>query len=164
VRLKLRCSDDNKFGFVEKYETYAFKTGAVKIRAIANAGGYFAEPYIYRKGEFVPASKIDEEMGIFRYIRAKKPMYSVIGTGNVILDIRVAYDLKTFSIISDKSYFNVYGVVKDSLSCENDEWYIDIRKLTSTNDDIEKWLNALGKKLALMGCDKKDFLKSRMKG
>lgn len=169
MKLELRCSSDGEFGFVETYKPYSFRYGAISIKAVANVGDYLSEPYVFRGGLFIPARTIDEEMGIFRYIKAKKPIYSVLGKGNVILDMRVAYDLNKLSYIKEKSYFNIYGVVKDSLICEKEDgihekWYVDIRKLTSSNSDIDEWLDKLGKKIALMGCDKKDFLKSRMKG
>lgn len=163
MKLKLRIDDNGQFGFVETYKCYKYDTGAVKMRVLANAGDYISEPYVFRKGVFIPAKKIDEEMGIFRYLKAKKPFYSVLGKGNLILDMRVSYNLKTLEFIKDKSYFNMFYVVKDSLCQKNDDWYVDIRRLSSSNDELISWLDNLGKKLALMGDDRKDFLKSRMR-
>lgn len=159
--LTLKCSDDNRFGFVETYKPYSFSTGAVKLRLVADAGWRLAEPYVMRGGRFIPAKEIDEEMGISRYIKAKKPFYSVLGTGNIVVDMRVVFDLKTLEYLPDESSFSIYGIVKNSLVLKDDEWGVEIRRISSVSDELVEWLNDVAAEIASMGYDKEAFLKSR---
>lgn len=154
-----------RFGFVETWKPYSYDTGAVTILAIANAGKYVAEPYIFRGGEFVEAETIENEMGINRYIKAKKPFYSLLGTGNLIVEMRICFDLKDRSYIPDKSKFVLYGVVKDSLSFDSVKgWTIKLKRITSVNDTVQEWLNSMGTQIASCGTYRDLFLKSRFGG
>jgi hypothetical protein len=162
MKLKLKCDDNGKFGFVETYKPYAYNTGSVSMMVIANAGSFIAEPYVYRGGSFIPAKTIEEEMGISKYITAKKPFYSVLGTGNIIVDMKVAYDLKTKEYIKEKSTFNLYGVVKDSLAFDGKKgWVVDIRRLTTSSPEIDAWLDDMARKVASTGKDREELLKIR---
>ena len=162
MKLNLKCDDNGKFGFVETYKPYAFNTGSVSMMVIANAGDFIAEPYVYRGGSFIPAKTIEEEMGISKYITAKKPFYSVLGTGNIIVDMKVAFDLKTKEYIKEKSTFNLYGVVKDSLTYSEDKgWAVDIRRLTSSSSEIDAWLDSMAKRVASTGRNREELLKIR---
>lgn len=162
MKLKLKCDINGNFGFVEKYKPYIYDNGTISISAIVNVGKYIAEPYVFRGGVFVPAKQIEEEMGIDKYIKAKKPFYSVLGTGNLIVDMKIAYDVKTKEYIKDKSTFKMYGIVKDSLSFKNDEWSCDIRTLTSSSTELENWLDKVSMEVAKTGSNREEFLKSRI--
>lgn len=166
MKLKLKCSEDGEaFGFVEIFKPYSYTTGAISIRAVAEAGGNFSEPFVYRGGEFISLKQIDEEMGIAKYIKAKKPFYSLLGTGNVILDMRAVFDIKTREYIPSKSSFNLYGVVKDSLfQDENDDWYVELRRYSSRTPELDGWLHRLAKKSTRFGYDREKFLMSRLIG
>lgn len=163
MRLNLKSSDDGKFGFVETYKPYSYSSGAVSMRVLANAGGYIPEPYVFRKGLFVPAKEIEEEMGIEKYLKAKKPFYSMLGTGNVIVDMRVAYEFKTCRYLEESSHFKLFGIVKDTLiQDENNEWSVELRQFTARNSEIDEWLKGLAIKIASMGSDREKFLLSRI--
>lgn len=154
-----------RFGFVETWKTYSYDTGAVTIMAVVNAGKYVAEPYIYRGGSFVSAEVIDSEMGVEKYVKAKKPFYSLLGTGNLIVEMRVCYDLKTKAYIPEKSNYILYGVVKDTLSyTEEKGWIVQLKRITSVNDQVQEWLNTMGARIAACGADRKMFLKTRFGG
>lgn len=159
--LNLRCSDDGKFGFVERYSPYVYVDGAIHIKALATAGGYFSKPFIMRGGEFISAQEIEKEMGIQKYIKAKKPFYSVLGEGNLIVDARIAYDLKTNSYIKSKSVFNMYGIVKDTLTLNDGIWSVELRRLSSSSKELEDWVTSVSEKIAVIGNDREQFLKSR---
>lgn len=162
--VKLKCDDKGNFGFTEKFKYYAFNNATLSIMAIANAGSYFSEPYILRGGNFEPAKVIEEEMGIEKYIKAKKPFYSVLGTGNIILDIKVAYDFRTGEYLKEKSTFKKYGVVKDSLKYDEKEgWSVQLKLLTSGNNMLSAWLDKIAEEISKMGNDREKFLKSRFK-
>ena len=162
MKIKLKCDEDGIFGFVEKHKPYFYDTGSIAIRALVNVGDYLSEPYVFRGGKFIPAKQIEDEMGIEKYIKAKKPFYSVLGTGNLLVDMKVAYDLKTKEYIKDKSIFKMFGIVKDSLTfSEKDGWSVEIRRLTSSRDKLDSWLDSVAEKIAKMGSDRGLLLKSR---
>jgi len=163
MKLKLRCSDDGEsFGFVETFKPYSYVNGAISIRAVAEAGGYFSEPFVYRGGEFVSARQIEEEMGISKYIKAKKPFYSLLGEGNVIVDMRVSYDLKSKRYLPDTSYFKLYGIVKDSLVQDGDDWFVELRRYSSSSPELDNWLQNVASRVARFGIDREKFLMSRL--
>ena len=158
-------SSCQKFGFVETWKPYSYDTGAVTIMAVVNAGEYVAEPYIFRGGNFEPAELIDSEIGIEKYIKAKKPFYSLLGTGNLIVEMRVCFSLKDNSYIPEKSSYILYGVVKDSLVySEKTGWTVKLKRLTSVNEKVQEWLNTMGIRIASYGADRGLFLKSRFGG
>lgn len=162
MRIDLRCDSEGKFGFVEKYKPYVYDgIGAVQLRATANAGGYISVPYVFRGGLFIPVKQIEEEMGIGKYIKAKKPFYSVMGTGNLIMDIRVAFNLESGEYLKDKSVFKLYGVVKDSLVYRKDVWSVELRRLTSSSSELDNWLESVARSVASTGLDREMFLKTR---
>lgn len=162
MRIKLKSDNKGGFGFVEVFKPYYYNEGAIKMKVIVDVGNYIPEPYIFRGGVFVPASQIELEMGISKYIKAKKPFYSVLGTGNLIIDMRVCYDLHTREYIKDKSSFKMFGVVKDSLSLDTKEgWSVELRQLNSSNTELEKWLDNLASEVAKYGDDREAFIKSR---
>ena len=162
--LELKCDEEGRFGFVEKYKPYAYDTGAVKIMAIATVGkeGYLSAPYVYRRGSFELAKDIDDEMGIAKYLKAKKPFYSVLGTGNVIIEMRVAFDMKKKEYIKNKSSYSIFVIDKDSLACSKEGiWTVNIRRMTSNVPELESWVDSVARKVAMYGSDREQFLKSR---
>ena len=93
MKITLKSDKDNKLGFVEKYSHYFYEDRRVSVLGMADVGGYFSEPFVLRGDEFIPAAQIDEEMGIAKYLKAKKPFYSVIGTGNIVVSAKIAMTL-----------------------------------------------------------------------
>ena len=91
----------------------------------------------------------------------KKPFYSVLGTGNVILDLRVAFDCETKEYVKANSYFKIYGMVKDSLAQVDDDWSIDIRQYSTISPEIVKWVDDISERIAKTGSNRELFLKSR---
>ena len=162
MNIALRCDKNGNFGFVEKFKTYYYNNGAISILALADVGNFLSKPFVYRGEEFLPAEQIDNEKGVDKYIKAKKPFYSVLGNGNILLDMKVAFDLKTKEYIKEKSSFKLYGVVKDSLSFDKEKgWSVKTKLLTSSSSQLDDWLEFVAKKVAETGDNREMFLKSR---
>lgn len=163
MKLILKSDRNNRLGFVEKYEHYFYKDRRVTVLCMADVGGYFSEPYVLRGDEFIPAAQIEEEMGIEKYIKAKKPFYSVIGTGNIIISAKVSMTLgEKKEYIPGKSTYGLYFLDKNSLkSIGNGEWSANLKRVATTNEQIEAWLQKLGWQFVLCGNDRELFLKSR---
>lgn len=163
MKIKLKCDKNNRLGFVEKYTQYFYEDRQISVLGMANVGNYFSEPYVFRGEEFIPAAQIEDEIGIEKYVRAKKPFYSVIGTGNIIVSAKISMSLDKPSIyIPEKSMFNLYYLDKDSIvQKSNTEWEAKLRRLSATNESLEKWFKSLGEKFVESGNDRELFLKSR---
>lgn len=162
MRLKLRCSKDGKFGFVEKFKSYNYRTGAVTLTSLVRVGDRLAEPYVLRAGMFVPAAEIDKEMGIEKYIKAKKPFYSVLGSGNAILEARVSFNREDGSLNESGTHYSLYIPVKGSLEEESDNTFtVNANRITNTVPEIDEWVQGLLNDIVKFQQDRKLFLQYR---
>lgn len=162
MRLKLRCSEDGKFGFVEKFKSYNYRTGAVTLTALVRVGDRLAEPYVLRAGMFVPAAEIDKEMGIEKYIKAKKPFYSVLGSGNAILEARVSFNREDGSLNEGGTHYSLYIPVKGSLEEESDNTFtVTANRITNIVPEIDEWVQGLLNDIVKFQQDRKLFLQYR---
>lgn len=163
MKIQLRSDKHNRLGFVEKYNHYFYEDRRVTVFGLADVGGYFSEPYVLRGDEFIPASQIEEEMGLEKYLKAKKPFYSVIGTGNIVVLAKISMTLGDNKVyIPEKSTYGLYFLDKNSLKCTGSgEWEANLKKVSATNEQIEAWLQNLGESFVKCGNDRGLFLRSR---
>lgn len=84
--------DPRAFGFVEKYEHTSYgKNRNLKIVTTLTKDGTLGLPYLYFSGEFVDlysASDALGEGGLQRYVKAKKPIHSIIDGNCDIVSLR----------------------------------------------------------------------------
>lgn len=79
MELKVRNSKDNEWGFVEGFKVWRWDNkGYVEAVVGVTVDGNFTKPYVRRGGDFIPLSEIEESIGIDKYIKAKKPFYSLL--------------------------------------------------------------------------------------
>lgn len=163
MKITLRSDKHNRLGFVEKYSHYFYEDRRVTVLCMADMGGYFSEPYVLRGDEFIPASQIDEEMGLEKYLKAKKPFYSVIGTGNIVILAKISMTLNgEKEYIPEKSVYGLYFLDKNSLKpLGNGRWEANLKKVSIVNEQIEAWMQNLGYQFVKCGNDRGLFLKSR---
>lgn len=106
--LKAKCSNSRKWGFVERYDVYRyFGKGYIRALVSVSLEGVLSPVYVFRGGEFIPLGVIDGEVGIDRYIRAKKPFYSLLSSGFVV-ELRAEVDFVSRVYYPDKSSYGVY--------------------------------------------------------
>lgn len=106
--LKAKCSKSRKWGFVEKFEVYNYRSrGYVKALTSVTVDGELSPAYVFKGDEFVPISEIDKEVGIDRYLKAKKPFYSKLNAGFVVI-LKAEVDFANRVYIPEKSSFEVY--------------------------------------------------------
>lgn len=163
--IDLKADDQGNFAFVEKYKPYRYTHGSIKLLMLVDAGVGMVEPVVFRGNSFIPISQIEKEMGIDKYIKAKKPFYSMLGNGNLIVNMNVAFDLSTGEFIKDKTYYQAYTIVKDSLRFNKgkDAWSVNTRMLRSSSPELDSWFEKLSEDIAKTGFDREKFLKSRIK-
>ena len=163
MKVTLKSDRNNRLGFVEKYHQYFYDHRKISVLCMADVGGYFSEPFVMRGEEFIPAAQIEEEMGLEKYIKAKKPFYSVIGTGNVIVSAKIAMTLgENPEYLPENSAYALYYIDKSSLVNKGSGvWEANLKRVPATSDKIEQWFHEIGKKFAECGNDREVFLKSR---
>ena len=109
LSLKVRESTDGTFGFVEEYKQYEhYDTGYVEVTGCVGKGGILAPPYIYRNQNFVAASELEKEMDIAKYIKARKPFYTLLLPSSLLMKARMFYKDNGMTIVPEKSLFEVY--------------------------------------------------------
>lgn len=112
MELKIKKSRDNKWGFVEAFKKWKYlnPVGYIEVVVGVDTKGQFTKPYVFRGEEFVSLKSINEEMGIEKYINAKKPFYSLL-EDCFVAKLRVYVNFDTGEYIEEKSTYDVYSVV-----------------------------------------------------
>lgn len=159
--VKAKCSKTKEWGFVEKYESYRYNgKGYVKALTSVTNEGKLAPVYVYRGEEFISLPVIDEEVGVDRYLKAKKPFYSKLKEGFlVVLKAEVDFVERTF--IPEKSTFEVYTLNGTPSNIEKGlpfKKVLDVPKEFA--DVVEEPLRVLGESFG----DREEFLRRRMNG
>ena len=163
VKLKKSKNDSNGYthwGFVEKYKVWKYGTkGYIEVvLGLDSNTQQLSEPYVFRGEEFIKASQIDEEMGISKYIKAKKPFYSLLER-NLVLKMHVAMDFNEKSIIEDKCYSLVYkptGFSKDGNR-------LNLVRYSSISDEVKAVIESLFIKVLESCGDREVFIRSRFR-
>lgn len=156
IRVKQNKKGD--WGFVESFKVWNYMNEGY-IEAVVGVApeGKYTEPYVYRAGEFVRASVIEEEMGVAKYIKAKKPFYSLI-RGSFIVKIRVRVSFREKKYYEDKSEFTVFYPIKAG----DDARSVKLKRMLEVPENIPSLLSGLMKELAETFGDREAFIKGRM--
>lgn len=160
MKLTIRKSKDDKWGFVETYSSYSYLLkGSITVTVGVTVDGTLTKPYVLRGEEFIPLSQIEEEMGIEKYIKAKKPFYSLLSDG-FIVQLKVGLDFRTGEYLPDKSCYTVYKVtdkkVISPIECE-----LSLVRILDTTDKLNELMENLGKEVASYKGDRATFLRAR---
>lgn len=108
--VKVKGSKTNNWGFVEKYRKYSY-LGKGYIEAIVGVtfDKRMTEPYVFKGEEFIPLRDIIGTVGIDKYIKAKKPFYSLLKDG-FLVKLVANVDFEEGKYISEKSTFEVFSL------------------------------------------------------
>ena len=110
MKIVIRKSKDNQWGFVETFDYYRYgSTGSISVTVGITPDGKFAKSYIYRGEDFVLSEEIEKEMGIEKYIKAKKPFYSRLSDG-FVATVKAGVNFDKGELILEKSDYVVYSI------------------------------------------------------
>lgn len=158
--VKARKDKNNSWGFLEEYKVYQYyETGYIKALTSVTVDKRLAPVYVFRGEEFVPLEVIDSEMGISKYIKAKKPFYSKVNEGFLVV-LKAEVNFKTRKYFPEKSTFELYSL--------NDGASIDISKglpFSPVLDIPREFRNVVEEPLRLLGesfGDREKFLRGRL--
>lgn len=166
LNLKVRISEDGQWGFVEKYRNYSYPSHEyVEAVVGVSADGTFVKPYILKDDKFYPAKVIEDEMGIKKYLNAKKPFYSLFSDGFVVkirAGLSITKDGCTY--VPERSYFTAYTPVRNSISGEPEMVgdYLVMMKIKEVTDILSSKMEVLMRQLGESSWDREKFLKGRM--
>lgn len=160
--LNIRKSKDNVWGFPETFKKYSYDgIGYVEVNAVVTTDGELSAPYVYRAEQFIPASKIDEEMGIEKYIKAKKPFYSLLNDGFVVT-IRAGVDFINKKHLPEKTSYSVYNISKLS-SKDINSGSIQLVGILELPENVKSLLDKLSVQVAECNGNRVAYLKSRFR-
>lgn len=159
--LKARCSKNNEWGFLEKYDVYRYNdTGYVKALCSVTSDKILAPVYAFRGEEFIPLVDIDEEVGIDRYVKAKKPFYSKLKEGFVVV-LKAEVNFRTKEYLPEKSTYEVYTINGIPGKVEEGIHFKRVKEVPKEFADVvEEPLRLLGESMG----DRVKFLRSRIYG
>lgn len=158
--INARKSKDNVWGFPETFKKYSYEgIGYVEVTAVVNPLGELASPYVYRGEQFIPAAKIDEEMGIEKYIKAKKPFYCLLNEG-FIVTIRAGVDFLNKEYLPDKTSYSVYNICNFSNTDINSA-SIHLVGILELPENVKYLLDRLSQQVAECYGDRVAYLKGR---
>ena len=108
VRVR-RSEKSGNWGVIENFKSWRYKgKGYVEVLAGVDVNtGKFVMPYVYKGHEFISADKIHNEVGIDRYVAAKKPFFTVIDNA-IFMNIRVSVNYMTNTIDIESAEFKAY--------------------------------------------------------
>lgn len=165
MEMIVRHGKDNQYGYVENFSIYAFgDTGNISMTIgveIVDGKCQLKEPYVFRGGMFIPLSQIEEEMGIEKYIKAKKPFYCLL-KGGFIVSLKIGTNFVTKEFIPDKSQYTIH-VVSATKDVNEKESKLILNTVMEVPEVLDKSILKLMEDIAPFGRDREAFLRSRLK-
>lgn len=160
MNVKIKKDKNNDWGMVESFQVYRYDShGTITATVIVGVNGEIVKPYCFRKEEFIPASQIEEEMGIEKYIAAKKPFYSKVSEGFPVKI--VAYiDFITGEIDRKKSYCDMFTVASTKVAVNSGSMCLS--RILNMTESLERLCDGLIENVASCRGNREKFLKSRL--
>lgn len=160
--VKIRKSKDNVWGFVESFSSYqTVSTGNIKVVCAITPEGKLAEPYVFRDEQFIPLKQIDEEMGIEKYIKAKKPFYSNLSDGFIAF-IKAGVDYVEEEFLPEKTDFVIYQVAGKELESPV-KGVLHLKRVLDIPENLKVLMMNLAKEVSECYGDREVFLRRRMR-
>lgn len=161
MEVTIRKSKDNQWGFVETFNVYRYlECGSVTVTVVVTQEGKLATPYVLRGEEFIPAKQIEEELGLEKYIKAKKPFYCNLADG-FIVSIKAGVNYVTGEFLPDTSNYIVYSLSEKSNMTTN-SGVLHLKRVLNIPEQIDTLMMKLSKEVASCLGDRYNYLKSRI--
>lgn len=162
--LQVKKDSDNEWGFVENFSLYKYgDTGNITITGVVTPEGKLSTPYVLRGNTYIPLKTIEEEMGIEKYIKAKKPFYSRLSDG-FIVQIKAGVNFDTGEFLEDKTSYVVYRVLrrKESTSGNANSCELELGRILEVTSELKELMLKLAKEVVLCKGDRELYLRSRL--
>lgn len=162
MKIKVRRSlvSPNEWGFVESFNKYQyFEKGSITVVTSVTPERKLSMPYGFKKGDFVPLTEIRDGVGIERYMKAKKPIYSLLSDG-FIVKTKVCMNFNKGIYLPEGSVFDVYTVLTKDI--DGDSGYVYLKKVLDVPDAVVKLMDDLNREIASCAGDRVKFLSKRV--
>lgn len=161
MNLNIRKGESGEWGFVESFENYRYNDkGTVTVLLVVTHEGKLSTPYVFRGGDFIPASVIHEEMGIEKYLKAKKPFYSRLSDG-FIVKLKAGTDFLSGEHVPENTSYEVYQISK-TVAVSVNQGRLTVRKLLEIPDKVKDLMTELAVEVAKCKGNRETFLLSRI--
>lgn len=153
--------ENKEWCFLEKFSKYVRGSKALvtALTSIDRETGEIGRAYVARGGEFVPLERIDEEVGIDRYIKAKKPFYSKL-KGNFIVVMRVRVDILTGEYNEEGSTYELYLVNGNPMDYSKS---LPFKRVRDVPKEFDAFMKEPMRVLAESRGNREKFLRSRLR-
>lgn len=161
MKLVIRKGNNKGWGFVEKFQTSgANKNLYVKVIVGISPNGKMVEPYAFRGKEFISLRQIDDEVGIDKYIIAKKPFYSLLNDG-FVASITTCFNYETGEIVESKSTYTVYEA-EGWVVTSDTEGELSLRNIIKVPEAVNNIIKEIQKTITKTRGDREKFFKERL--
>jgi len=159
--VSIKKDGNDVWGFVESFSKYqTIDTGNIKVVVGISPKGELATPYVFRDDKFIPLQQIDDEMGIIKYIKAKKPFYCKLSEGFIaFIKAGVNYTEKKF--LPESTDFIIYTVAGKELEAPN-KGTLHLRRVLDVPENLKELMMKLAEDVSKCYGDREAFLRSRM--
>ena len=158
----IRRSEDGKWGFVESFSVYRYGgKGVINVLLAVTAEGRIAPSYVMRGGKFIPADAIDVEMGIDKYIKAKKPFYTLLSDG-FIANVKAGFNTTSGEFLPEKTSFSIFKFNSNPDSVGISEGVLSLRKIHESSEQLETLMYKIARQVSLCKGDRRIYLLSRL--
>lgn len=159
--LTIRMSKDNKWCCVESFNVYRYlDTGSISVTVGISPEGKMVSPYVLRDEMFIPLKVIDEEMGIDKYIKAKKPFYSALAEG-FIVSIKAGVNFVTGELIPEKTTYSVYSISSRGEVVSNTST-LKLKRVLEIPDSVNDLMMKIAGEIASCKGNREVFLRNRL--
>lgn len=159
--VKARNSKNGEWGFLEKFEKYQYKDeGYVKALTSVSTDGKLTPVYVFKGEDFVSLSEIDEEVGIDRYIKAKKPLYVKSNEGFIVV-LKAEVDFRNKVYFPERSSYEFYTLNGDLAKIDISNG-VPFKKVLNAPDKLRKLVEEPLRLLGESFGDREVFLRSRL--
>ena len=166
MQLTLRKDKDGRAGMVELFRIYKYiEDGSVSLRCAVKVNSDMSlslqEPSVLRQNEFIPLAQIDEEMGIAKYIRAKKPFYSLLDNRTFVMYAKVAFTLENLVYLPEKSHFRLM-YPRRTTDTPDGNLIAFLTEVGSYSPASIEWFSQFAQQFAKYNFDREKFFRSRL--
>lgn len=168
VLVRRESTENGRWGFKESFHVYRYGgKGYIQVTCVVTPDGELSKPYILRRGKYVEAEVIEKEMGVSKYLKAKKPFYSLL-TNGFIADIQAGYNFDEKIFLPEETRYSVYTasyikpisneVFHDMIDDMN---VLSLKRVYEVNDSLDKLMFSLAEKVVETEGNREAFIKSR---
>lgn len=157
----IRRSSDNEWGFVESFSVYRYSgKGIINVTLAVTSDGRIAPAYVMRGNKFISVDEIDKEMGIEKYIKAKKPFYTMLSDG-FIANVKSGFNTANGEFLKEKTSFSIFRFADQSEIGIN-EGNLRLREIHETSEQLNDLMYKIARQVSLCRGDRRIYLLSRL--